>query len=136
MKRLFTIGALLLFSSLQAQNTPHKIIFQLVSGDSLVHKSFFKQLYHIKEGWGDSVSIRVVMHGPAIDIARKSMSKYKSKLEDNLAKGIVFVVCENSMKERKVEKSDIFENMTFVKMGIGEIVTKQEQGWSYIKAGF
>jgi intracellular sulfur oxidation DsrE/DsrF family protein len=40
------------------------------------------------------------------------------------------------LKEREVPKEAILPNMDYVKMGIGEIVVKQEQGWTYIKAGF
>ena len=50
--------------------------------------------------------------------------------------GVQFVVCENTMKQRKVTKEQLLPNTGFVKMGIGEIILKQEQGWSYIKAGF
>ena len=50
--------------------------------------------------------------------------------------GIDFIACENTMMERKVPKESIIAEATFVKMGIGEIVRKQEQGWSYIKIGF
>jgi intracellular sulfur oxidation DsrE/DsrF family protein len=45
-------------------------------------------------------------------------------------------VCEFSLKERKVDKSKLIAQSTYVPAGILEIVEKQEQGWSYIKAGF
>ena len=53
-----------------------------------------------------------------------------------MGKGIVFNACEFSMQERKVEKAQILPGVGYVKAGILEIVEKQEQGWSYIKAGF
>ena len=50
-------------------------------------------------------------------------------------KGVVYNVCEFSLKERKVDKSKLIAQSTYVPAGIIEIVEKQEQGWSYIKAG-
>jgi hypothetical protein len=50
-------------------------------------------------------------------------------------KGIDFVVCENTLKEKKVTKEEIIPEAAFVKAGIIEIVKKQEEGWSYIRAG-
>jgi hypothetical protein len=47
----------------------------------------------------------------------------------------VFNACEFSIKERKVDRSKIIAVSGFVPAGILEIVGKQEQGWSYIKAG-
>ena len=49
--------------------------------------------------------------------------------------GIKMVVCENTMKQKKIKKEQLLPFMQTVPMGIGEIVLKQEQGWSYIKAG-
>lgn len=49
--------------------------------------------------------------------------------------GIVFIACENTMLERNIPKESIIREASFVRMGIGEIVKMQEEGWSYIKAG-
>jgi intracellular sulfur oxidation DsrE/DsrF family protein len=63
----------------------------------------------------------------------------KTIVEDKIKllaeKGVVFNACDFSIKERKVERSKIISVSGFVPAGIVEIVSKQEQGWSYIKAG-
>jgi intracellular sulfur oxidation DsrE/DsrF family protein len=51
-------------------------------------------------------------------------------------RGVEFVACEFSMKDRNLTKDEILPEAGFVKGGIIEIVTKQEEGWSYIKSGF
>lgn len=51
-------------------------------------------------------------------------------------KGVEFVAGEFSMSERNVPKENIIAEAGFVKGGIIEIVTRQEEGWSYIKSGF
>jgi len=45
-------------------------------------------------------------------------------------------VCENTLKQRKIDKSEILPEASFVPVGIAELVLKQEEGWAYIKAGF
>jgi intracellular sulfur oxidation DsrE/DsrF family protein len=40
------------------------------------------------------------------------------------------------MKDRKITKEMMIPEAGYVPYGILEIVEKQEQGWSYIKAGF
>ena len=50
--------------------------------------------------------------------------------------GIDFVGCENTLREKKISKSEIIPEAGFVKMGIGEIILRQEEGWTYIKSGF
>lgn len=136
------IAIMLLSSTVWAQRKQkttlpvHRIVMQLTSADVMVHKSLVKQLHNLKNGWGDSVQIEVVCHGPGLDFLVTERTKYADELYKLKERGIVFIACENSMKERDVPKEAILPDMRFVVMGIGEIVLKQEQGWTYIKAGF
>jgi intracellular sulfur oxidation DsrE/DsrF family protein len=137
MKTLLTLCLSLLFFTgiSQAQNaTPHKIIFQLVTNDTTSHKVLMKQFGNILTVAPDT-KIEVVCHGPGIEMMMKEKSIVSEKIASFKEKGVVFNVCEFSLKERKVEKSKLIEQATYVPAGILEIVSKQEQGWSYIKAG-
>jgi intracellular sulfur oxidation DsrE/DsrF family protein len=126
--------AVLFFSfQLSAQ---HRIVMQLSSNDTLVWKGLMNNLKHLKAGWSDSVIIEVVAHGPGIDLLTKGKTTQLEKIAGFRSMGITFFACENTMTERKIPKEMIIPEAGFVKMGIGEIVMKQEQGWSYIKAGF
>jgi uncharacterized protein len=124
-----------------AQNTnglvsQHRIIMQLSSNDTLVWKGLMNNLKHLKAGWGDSVLIEVVAHGPGLDFLTNGKTTQQEKITLFKQIGIVFIACENTMMERKIPKESIIAEAAFVRMGIGEIVRRQEQGWSYIKAGF
>jgi len=46
-----------------------------------------------------------------------------------------FVACQNSMRMQHVELKDLLPKVEPVPSGIIEVVTKQEQGWAYIKGG-
>lgn len=114
----------------------HRIVMQLSSNDTLVWKGLMNNLKHLKAGWGDSVLIEVVAHGPGLDFLTKGKTTQQEKINHFKQLGIMFIACENTMMERKIPKESIIAEAAFVRMGIGEIVRKQEQGWSYIKAGF
>lgn len=114
----------------------HRIVMQLSSNDTLVWKGLMNNLKHLKAGWGDSVLIEVVAHGPGLDFLTKGKTTQQEKINHFKQLGIMFIACENTMMERKISKESIIAEAAFVRMGIGEIVRKQEQGWSYIKAGF
>lgn len=119
-----------------SQKANHKIVFQLVSGDSTVHKMLINNLHNIKEEWGERVSIEVVLHGPGVSFAFKSKKDLENDINNLMGQGIVFLVCENTLKQKKIDKALIRDKMIFVKLGIGHLVERQEKGWSYIKAGF
>jgi intracellular sulfur oxidation DsrE/DsrF family protein len=117
-------------------NAKHRIVMQLTSPDTLVYAGLMKQIRNLKEGYGASLEIEVVCHGPGINMLHTDKSNFAEQLQKFTDKGIRFIACENTMKEKNIPKEKILPMAEFVVMGIGEIVEKQEQGWSYIKAGF
>jgi intracellular sulfur oxidation DsrE/DsrF family protein len=90
-------------------------------------------LKNLKAGWGDSVKVEVVVHGAGVQFMMKDKTTQAEKIAQFKKMGIDFVVCENTMRERKVSKEQLLPEAGFVKMGVGEIILKQEAGWSYIK---
>lgn len=138
-KHLFVLTLLVgSISIAHAQNNTYKkhlIVMQLTSADTVVHKGLMRQLNNLKNGWGDTVNIEVVCHGPGIALLMNNKTKLGTHISQLQQRGIDFVACENTMLEKKINKEEILPNMTFVRMGIGEIIIKQEQGWQYIKAG-
>lgn len=114
----------------------HRIVFQLSSNDTLVWKGLIKNLAHLKDAWGNSVQIEVVAHGFGIEMLVAAKTTQQKKITEFKNMGIVFVGCENTLKDRNITKDALIAEAGTVPMGIGEIVMKQEQGWSYIKSGF
>lgn len=117
------------------QKPEHKIVFQLVTGDTIAHKQLMKQFGNILSV-SPTTKIEVVCHGPGLEMLMPEKSIVTEKVKSFIVKGVVFNSCEFSMKERNVDRARILSEATYVKAGIIEIVSKQEQGWSYIKAGF
>ncbi|MBK6521119.1 MAG: DsrE family protein [Sphingobacteriaceae bacterium] len=112
----------------------HKIIFQLTSGDTTAHKQLMKQFNDILSV-SPTTKIEVVCHGAGLDMLVTGKTIVEGKIKLLADKGVVFNACEFSIKERKEDRNKIVSSAGFVAAGIIEIVSKQEQGWSYIKAG-
>ena len=122
-------------SKSKSKESVHKIVFQLTTNDTLAHKSLMKQLNNITSV-APTTKIEVVCHGPGLDMLVSDKTIVLEKIKQLKAIGVDFVACEFSIKERNVPIEKIITEAGFVKAGIIEIVTKQEQGWSYIKSGF
>ncbi len=139
MKKLFVLFSLLLgfLSSVHAQNEArhHLIVMQLVSGDTIVHMGLMRQLRNMKEAAPD-MELEVVCHGPGMDMLMSDRSIVADKVKEFSEKGIVFLACENTIKERKLDRARVLPPAGYVQAGIIHIVERQEDGWSYIKAGF
>ncbi len=118
-----------------AQNTPHKLVVQMVDNNPKVQNGLIKQLNNLKNGYGEEITIEVVCHGPGLDLLHKERSEYREELLALKERGIIFMACENTLKGRDIPREAIMEEFDFVPMGIGEVMEKQEQGWSYVKGG-
>lgn len=140
MKKLILL--LILFSGFQGyaqqQTTSpaHKVIIQMTSSDTLVHKGLINQLSALKEHWGADVAIEVLLHGPGVDMVIQQKATQVKAISLSREKGVRFIVCENTLKQRKIEKDKLIEGLDFVAYGQVHIITRQEEGWSYIKVGF
>jgi intracellular sulfur oxidation DsrE/DsrF family protein len=108
---------------------------QLVSGDTLVHKGLMRQLRNMLEA-APTMQLEVVCHGPGMDLLMSDRSIVADKVKHFSGCGIVFLACENTITERKLDRALILPEAGYVKAGIIHIVERQEDGWSYIKAGF
>jgi len=120
-----------------AQEKEHKVVFQFTNAnDTLQQKSFVKQLENLTEYW-PTAQVEVVLYSFGLELLMLGNNKFSSRLTELHKKGVRFVICENSIKSRKLNK-DVFikELVGYVPAGVAEIVEKQEQGWSYIKGGF
>lgn len=110
----------------------HKIVFQLTSGDTTAHKQLMKQFNNILSV-SPSTKIEVVCHGGGLDMLVKGKTIVEDKIKNLSERGVLFMACEFSIKERKVDRNLILSSAGFVAAGIVEVVSKQEQGWSYIR---
>ena len=139
MKNLFLALICLLSVNSFAQSKPkdHKIVFQFTNAnDTLQQKAFVRQLENITAHWPNA-KYEVVVYNQGVELVMKNNTKYQARLQTLKSKGVNFVVCENTLKNRKISKDAFPEILVgFVPAGIAEIVEKQEEGWSYIRGGF
>ncbi|RYJ51291.1 hypothetical protein DR871_012735 [Flavobacterium petrolei] len=137
--KLTTLILLGLFTvSTFAQKRPknHKIVFQFTNAiDTLQQKAFANQLKNLTDHW-PKAKYEVVVYNMGLEFVMATKSKHIAAIKALYAKGVRFVVCENTMKNRKITKEQLIPEVEYVPAGIAEIVEKQEQGWSYIIGGF
>jgi len=116
-----------------AQPKPVKIVFDVTSRDTLTQQAAVRHVTLMAESYPHSY-FELVVYGGALSMVvngKSTVSKAIQKLEGNTK--VSFKVCEYSMKRAGVDKSQLVPNVGTVPDGIIEIVTKQAEGWGYIK---
>lgn len=136
---LLLLGLLLLTVPALAQSKTrakqHRIVFHLATADTLAYRALTKQLSNVLAYW-PTASLEVVVHNKGIGFMRRDQSVFEPEIQALKNKGVVFAVCENTMKQQKLTKDQILPQAIYVPVGLAELVIRQEEGWSYIKAGF
>jgi intracellular sulfur oxidation DsrE/DsrF family protein len=80
-------------------------------------------------------NIEVVFYAKSLDMVTMGKSSVTQEVINYARnKHITFNVCEIAMKNNNVEKKQLLEGVKTVPDGIYEIITRQHEGWGYIKA--
>ncbi|MGH2553768.1 MAG: DsrE family protein [Chitinophagaceae bacterium] len=135
MKKIIVLICLsaLLTPAVSAQSD-YKVVFDLTSRDSLDHKAVMRWAGEVAKASSDA-QVEVVMYGQGVNMMVKGKSSVEdaiTKLMDN--KNISFKVCAVALKAQNIETSQLIPGVVIVPDGIYEIISKQKEGWGYIKA--
>jgi intracellular sulfur oxidation DsrE/DsrF family protein len=118
-----------------AQGKTHKVVFAVTSGDEADWKMTMGNIRNLISGLKpDTTEVEVVAYSQGLNLVKQG-----STLATDIAAlqelHVRFVACQNSMRMQHVELKDLLAGVEPVPSGIIEVVTKQEQGWAYIKGG-
>ena len=135
MKPLFFFACLVLSASFaNAQTVPYNVVFDLTSKDTNDHKSVIRWLTAISQERPDA-KLEVVLYGQSLDMVQKEKSVVApALLQLTQNKNVAVKVCAAAMKRHNVDPSQLLPGIGIVPDGIYEIITKQKEGWGYIKA--
>ncbi len=134
MKTLLSTGLILLLCLYgHAQTNPVKIVFDITSGAEAAHQSTMRHVKMMAEAYPDS-EFEVVIYGGALDMVLKDSSTVAADIQQfENSQQVSIKVCEGTMKRHQVDRSLLLPGVSTVPDGILEIVTKQGEGWGYIK---
>jgi uncharacterized protein len=138
MKKIFLSFVLMLsFTCLAfAQQKEHKIVFDFTKGDTASFATMVRQAKNIMNLAGNA-KLEVVCYGPGLDLLVNDKTTVQKEIEELHGKfNVVFAACEFTMRRRGIDKSQLLSQAIIVPAAILEISTKEQEGWSYVKAGF
>jgi hypothetical protein len=135
MKKIqLVLGLLCCSLAVAAQRADYKVVFDLTSRDTVDQKNMIRWLKEISESNPDA-KMEVVMYAKGLELVVKDKSYVAedvTKLATN--KNISFSVCAIAMKNNNITADQLLPGVHVVPDGIYEIISKQREGWGYIKA--
>jgi uncharacterized protein len=114
----------------------HRIALQLSDNDPKKQGLVISIAYNLLKAYDpDKIAIEVVTFGPGIDLLRPENSNRKL-VESLVAQGVRFDVCLNTVDtiERETgHRPDIITVATPVQVGVGQILTLTENGYTLVR---
>jgi intracellular sulfur oxidation DsrE/DsrF family protein len=96
-----------------------------------------RQLNNITKATAGSAKLEVVCYGPGLQLLMTEKTTVQQRIEEFHSKyNVVFAACEASMQRQGITKSQLVPQAITVPLATLEISSKQQEGWSYIKAGY
>ncbi len=134
-KALITL-ALVLFSftlTAQAQATKPGVVVQVSDDSVATWNQALNVVKNIQGEYGkDKVDVELVVFGNGAGLL-KFDSQLSNRIDETMASGAQVLMCQNTMKGRKLTEADMHAGIGYVKAGVVEIIEKQKQGWAVLR---
>jgi intracellular sulfur oxidation DsrE/DsrF family protein len=75
--------------------------------------------------------IELICFGDGVATYMKS-GIFEQPLKDLEDKGVILAECSNTVRERKIDKNDLFSFISYVPSGNGEIILRHYDGWAVV----
>jgi intracellular sulfur oxidation DsrE/DsrF family protein len=121
------------FTGAQATLKNYKALYVINSGDE---KKITGTLRNLKNALDDprlkgKLDVELIAFGDGVAVYQKSGVFEKTLLELQ-SRGVILAQCENTVRERHIDKNTLFDFIGYVPSGNGEIIIRQYQGWAVV----
>lgn len=121
------------FTGAKATLKNYKALYVINNGDE---KKIAGTLRNLKNALDDprlkgKINAELIAFGDGVAVYQKNGSFEKTLLELQ-SRGVILAQCENTIRERKIEKNTLFDFISYVPSGNGEIIIRQYQGWAVV----
>jgi len=111
----------------------YRVVIQVSDNDPAKWNLALNNARNVQVDLGmDNVDVEVVAYGPGLAML-KADSPVASRIASATAQGVGVLACENTMRNTKVERSQIHAGVRFVDAGVVHIMKRQREGWSYVR---
>ena len=123
-----------LFTGAEATLTAYKALYVLNDGDE---KKISGVLKSIKNAMDDprlkgKLEVELVVFGDGVKLFEK-IGPFEQRLKELSEKGVVLAQCENTLRQRNIDKNSLFSFISYVPSANGEMIIRQHQGWAIMQ---
>lgn len=122
------------YTGAQASKKVYKAIYMIDVKDPYVIN---KTLRNINNALNDprlkgKLQVELIAFSDGVETYLKT-GPYEQKLKELISKGVIVAQCANTLKEKNMQRSELFDFIGLVPSGNGELIIRQAEGWAIIK---
>ncbi len=121
------------FTGAQPKLKSYSALYILNTSDEKKVKATFRNMDNALEDprLKGKLKMELIIYGDGVAAYMKS-GPYEQTLKDLQAKGVILAQCSNTVRERKIDKNDLFPFISYVPSGNGEIILRHYDGWAAV----
>jgi intracellular sulfur oxidation DsrE/DsrF family protein len=81
----------------------------------------------------DAVEVELLANGGGVRAMARESEGSVGQVEALARRGVHFVACQHSLEHLNLRREDLLDLVDVVTAGVSELVTKQAEGWAYIR---
>jgi intracellular sulfur oxidation DsrE/DsrF family protein len=118
------------FTGAKANLKKYKALYVLNNGEEKHMNSTLRNMRNVLADprLKGKLTLELVVFGDGVKVFDKT-GPFETQLADLQKQGVILAQCENTLRERKIDKSTLFPFINFVPSGNGEIVIRSADGW-------
>ncbi|TXF74809.1 DsrE family protein [Chryseobacterium sp.] len=122
------------FKPVKAQLAEYRALYVLNESDETKIKGVIRNISNAMDDprLKGKLYVELLAFGPGVELYRKK-NGYDKLLIPLKERGVIFVQCENTLKEKNIPKADLYDFVRYTPSGNGEIILRQYEGWAVVK---
>lgn len=111
----------------------YKALYILNSSDEKKIKGTLRNINNALEDprLKGKLQVELIAFGDGVEVFKKA-NHYDTLLTNLQKKGVMLAQCENTIRERKISKEDLWPFISYVPSGNGEIIIRHYEGWATV----
>lgn len=111
------------------------VVIQLSNGSEEVLRATANQITNLRSEL-PKLKIELVIHGNAIESALTENNIGENIWRNLPELKVDLLVCRNSLSSRQLSSADVMAGVKITSSAVAHLVVRQQEGWSYLKAGY
>ncbi|WP_020604910.1 DsrE family protein [Spirosoma spitsbergense] len=109
----------------------YQVVYQLNTDDDGKIKGTLRNIQNALDDprLKGKLEVELVVHGAGVAVYRTD-KPYEELVKGLQSRGVILAMCENTMRERKIDKKELFPFVSYVPSGNGELILRQQEGWA------